>query len=67
MDDFNEILGRAVQGDSSSVEYVIRRYQPLINKNSIWKGRLDEDLRQHIEMQIFRKISKYNLYEDNPK
>lgn len=67
MDDFNEILGRAVQGDSSSVEYVIRRYQPLINKNSIWKGRLDEDLRQHIEMQIFRKISKFNLYEDNPK
>lgn len=67
MDDFNEILGRAVQGDSSSVEYVIRRYQPLINKNSIWKGKLDEDLRQHIEMQIFRKISKFNLYEDNPK
>ena len=67
MDDFNEILGRAVQGDSSSVEYVIRRYQPLINKNSIWKGRLDEDLRQHIEMQIFRKISKFNLYDDNPK
>lgn len=67
MDDFNEILGRAVQGDSSSVEYLIRRYQPLINKNSIWKGRLDEDLRQHIEMQIFRKISKFNLYEDNPK
>lgn len=67
MDDFNDILGRAVQGDSSSVEYVIRRYQPLINKNSIWKGRLDEDLRQHIEMQIFRKISKFNLYEDNPK
>ena len=67
MDGFNEILGRAVQGDSSSVEYVIRRYQPLINKNSIWKGRLDEDLRQHIEMQIFRKISKFNLYEDNPK
>lgn len=67
MDDFNEILGRAVQGDSSSVEYVIRRYQPLINKNSIWQGRLDEDLRQHIEMQIFRKISKFNLYEDNPK
>ena len=63
MDDFNEILCRAVQGDSSSVEYVIRRYQPLIN----WKGRLDEDLRQHIEMQIFRKISKFNLYEDNPK
>ena len=67
MDGFNEILGRAVQGDSSSVEYVIRRYQPLINKNSIWKGRLDEDLRQHIEMQIFRKISKFNLYDDNPK
>lgn len=67
MDDFSEILGRAVQGDSFSVEYVIRRYQPLINKNSIWKGRLDEDLRQHIEMQIFRKISKFNLYEDNPK
>ena len=67
MDDFNEILRRAIQGDTHSVEEIIKRYRPLINKNSIWNGRLDEDLRQHIEMQIFRKISKFKLNIGNPK
>ena len=67
MDDFNEILRRAIQGDAPSVEQIIRRYQPLINRYSIWNGRLDEDLRQYIELQIFRKISKFYLYAGNPK
>mgnify|MGYP005779603629 CR=1 FL=1 len=67
MDDFNETLRLATQGDLSSVEQIIRRYQPLINKNSICNGRLDEDLRQYIELQIFRKISKFKLYDGNPK
>ena len=67
MDDFNEILRRAIQGDAPSVEQIIRRYQPLINRYSIWNGRLDEDLRQYIELQIFRKILKFNLYAGNPK
>ena len=67
MDDFNEILRLAIQGDLSSVEQIIRRYQPLINKNSICNGHLDEDLRQYIELQIFRKISKFKLYDGNPK
>ena len=54
MDDFNEILRRAIRGDTLSVEVIIKRYRPLINKYSIWDRRLDEDLRQYIELQIFR-------------
>lgn len=67
MDDFNEILRRAIRGDTLSVEVIIKRYRPLINKYSILDRRLDEDLRQYIELQIFRKISKFKLYEGNPK
>lgn len=67
MGDFDTVLSKAIQGDSFSIEQIIKRYQPLINKNSIWQGRLDEDLRQYIELQIFRKISKFNLYAGNPK
>lgn len=67
VDDFEEILVKAVQGDTLSIEWIIRHYLPLINKRSVLNGRLDEDLRQHIEMQIFRKISKFKLNIGNPK
>ncbi len=67
MNDFEEILIKATQGDPGSIEWIIRSYLPLINKNSIYNGRLDEDLRQYIELQIFRKISKFKLNIGNPK
>lgn len=53
-------------GDVEAVEWIIQKYLPLINKYSRWKGKLDEDMRQYIEVQIFRKISKFNLQLGNP-
>lgn len=63
---FHEYLRRAILGDVEAVEWIIQKYLPLINKYSRWKGKLDEDMRQYIEVQIFRKISKFNLQLGNP-
>lgn len=61
MDDFEEVIKEATRGELWAIERVILQYRPLINKYSMWQGRIDEDLRQYIELRIFRKISKFNV------
>lgn len=59
--DFRKALEGAVAGKHADLETILKLYAPLINKYSLWKGRLDEDLRQYLLMRIVLNISKFQL------
>jgi hypothetical protein len=59
--DFRTILTSAIAGDHDALEVILRMYAPLINRNSIVDGQLDEDLRQYILIHIAQNISKFPI------
>lgn len=57
--EFRRLLQSAVAGDHEAVEQILKLYMPLINKNSVIGGRLDEDCRQYILIHIALNIGKF--------
>ena len=58
--EFREILVRAQAGDNEAMTDILEMYMPLINKHSFVKGKLDEDLRQNILLQIVKSIKNFS-------
>ncbi|MBE7100785.1 MAG: helix-turn-helix domain-containing protein [Clostridiales bacterium] len=59
--DFYDILKKAIDGDENSILKILKMYEPLIVKNSIWRGELDEDLKEYITIRIIKNISQFKL------
>ena len=53
---FRELLIKAQAGDNEAMTDILEMYMPLINKHSYMNGRLDEDLRQNILLEIVKSI-----------
>ena len=53
---FRELLIKAQAGDNEAMTDILEMYMPLINKHSYVNGRLDEDLRQNILLEIVKII-----------
>jgi DNA-directed RNA polymerase specialized sigma subunit len=58
---FRELLIRAQTGDNEAMTDILEQYMPLINKYSFINGKLDEDLRQNILLEIVKSIKKFVL------
>ena len=58
---FRELLRRAQTGDNEAMTDILEQYIPLINKYSFINGKLDEDLRQNILLEIVKSIKKFVL------
>jgi len=58
-EEFKEILQRAIAGNHSDIEKLLKMYSPLINSSSFIRGKLDEDLRQYILLCIVKNLSKF--------
>ena len=57
---FKELLVRARSGDQSAVENLLIMYQPLLLKESIVDGVLDEDLYQELCIVFLQCIRKFS-------
>lgn len=57
---FKELLVRAKSGDQSAVENLLIMYQPLLLKESIVDGVLDEDLYQELCITFLQCIRKFS-------
>ena len=58
---FSEVLRSAAAGDHDAVEAVLSRYMPLISKQSVLDGAIDEDLRQYIMMRVIQQLPNFGL------
>lgn len=57
---FKELLIQARAGDQSAVENLLIMYQPLLLKESIVDGVLDEDLYQELCITFLHCIRKFS-------
>lgn len=60
---FEEILFRAKEGDSAAIEQILEMYRPLLIKNALVDGWLDEDLYQELVIETLKCIRKYRVLE----
>ena len=50
--EFKKVLQGAVLGNHRDLESILELYMPMIEHNSYLYGRLDEDLKQYIALNI---------------
>ena len=50
---------KAQAGDNKAMTDILELYMPLINKHSFVNGKLDENLRQNILLEIVKSIKKF--------
>lgn len=61
-EEFRSVLSHAVAGNEDALADLIELYIPLINRFSLVNGKLDEDLRQCILVQIANSISNFKNF-----
>lgn len=59
--EFKGLLSRAISGDNDALADIAVLYMPLINRYSHIDGKLDEDLRQNILLELVRSISRFKI------
>lgn len=61
MNEFEELLRNAKQGETEAQEELWNRYQPLVRKLSRVDGRYSEDLYQELSLVFLKCIEGFNL------
>ena len=61
MNEFEELLRNAEQGETEAQEELWNRYQPLVRKLSRVDGRYSEDLYQELSLVFLKCIGGFNL------
>lgn len=59
--EFLNTLSEAVSGNTDALADIMEQYMPLINRYSYVDGKLDEDLRQDILLEVFRSIGRFKM------
>lgn len=58
---FLELLICAKAGDNEAAECILTMYQPILVKESVLDGALDEGLYQELCLQLFLCIRKFRI------
>lgn len=58
---FKQLMERAKDGDPAAVTELLQMYRPLLLKESIVDGVLDEDLYQELCLTLLRCIEKFRI------
>lgn len=65
MTEFEMLIHAAAQGDKEAMAEVLLLLKPIISHNSYVNGRIDEDLRQMIILQILVAIKTWERGQKN--
>lgn len=58
---FGELLRRAKSSDQQALEELLQLYRPLMMKEAIVDGILDEDLYQELRIVFLRCIQQFDI------
>ena len=58
---FEELLRRAKASEQQAVEQMLKMYQPLMMKEAIVNGVLDEDLFQELQIVFIHCIRRFDV------
>lgn len=59
MTQFEQLFERAMSDDRQALEDILLLVEPIISRNSVINGRIDEDLRQQIILRILVEQKKW--------
>lgn len=62
---FEELLRKAKASDRQAVEHMLKMYQPLMMKEAIVNGVLDEDLLQELQLVFIQCIRQFDVQVKN--
>ena len=58
---FQELIIRAKRGENSAIAELLEMYRPLLTKESIVEGVVDEDLYQELCYRFIQCIDKFEI------
>ena len=58
---FQELIIRAKRGENSAIAELLEMYRPLLTKESIVEGVLEEDLYQELCYRFIQCIDKFEI------
>ncbi|MCI6397540.1 helix-turn-helix domain-containing protein [Pseudoflavonifractor sp. P01025] len=58
---FEQMLRRAKDGDHEAITSILLMYQPMLLKNAVLDGRLDEDLYQELCITLMQAIKLFRI------
>ena len=58
---FEQMLRRAKDGDHEAITSILLMYQPMLLKNAVLDGRLDEDLYQELCITLMQAIKLFRM------
>lgn len=58
---FEDLLRRAKASEQQAVEQLLKLYQPLMMKEAIVNGMLDEDLYQELQIVFIHCIRQFDI------
>ena len=58
---FEQMLRRAKDGDHEAITSILLTYQPMLLKNAVLDGRLDEDLYQELCITLMQAIKLFRI------
>ena len=58
---FEQMLRRAKDGDHEAITSILLMYQPMLIKNAVLDGRLDEDLYQELCITLMQAIKLFRI------
>ena len=58
---FEQMLRRAKDGDHEAITRILLMYQPMLLKNAVLDGRLDEDLYQELCITLMQAIKLFRI------
>lgn len=61
--EFEEILYRAQQGETQSIQQIIEMYRPMLIRNALVKGGFDDDLYQELIAETMKCIRFFESLE----
>lgn len=59
--EFRNTLTAAIRGDMDALADIVELYIPLITRYSCVDGKLDEDLRQEILLELCKSITRFRI------
>ena len=58
---FEQMLRRVKDGDHEAITSILLMYQPMLLKNAVLDGRLDEDLYQELCITLMQAIKLFRI------
>ncbi len=56
-----EVIEKAVAGEAEAIDAVLQHYKPRIKHLSMYQGRINDEIQDHLKAQLIQAIFKFRF------